>query len=248
MPASATWGSAGPPRPIATTTGSSASPRREAGHLAADRGLAGALARADHGERRRVEGRAVDRRPQLEVGARVAHPAREGHGRELHALAVAEHRLVGEVEHDLGPPLVDRLGERGHAIGAGRGEPARPRRASTPGRSSRCRRRRGRPRRRGRARRRSRCPSASPAGSARRPRARSFASSRCRLLGNRDVDRGDAGPGRQSPTGTVRSCTGSSCSRWNWSPASEKWAMTWLSPNGKRRRMRTCPSSNSSTL
>ena len=54
-PASATRGSAGPPRPMQTITGSTPASRSSAGPVPGDRGLAGALAGADHGQLRPVE-------------------------------------------------------------------------------------------------------------------------------------------------------------------------------------------------
>ena len=71
VPASATCGSGGPPRPMATTTGIQAPARGQAGERARDRRLPGALAGADHRERGRGERRALHRRVEPEVRAQV---------------------------------------------------------------------------------------------------------------------------------------------------------------------------------
>ena len=89
-------------------------------HLAADRGLAGALAGSDDregGDRRR---RCLRRRVESEIGPGVGHAHRQRHRRQRHALAVAQHRLVGQVEHQRGVPGLDRVPEPGRAVVAGR--------------------------------------------------------------------------------------------------------------------------------
>ena len=104
--ATTTSGSGGPPLPIATTT---VAPRRgEApGDVARDGRLADPLAGADHGERRDVDdGRR--RRVEAEVGALVGDAEREDAAREREPLRRAEHRLVGEVEDDVGLMALDR--------------------------------------------------------------------------------------------------------------------------------------------
>ena len=116
MPAIARVGSGGPPRPIATMTGSR--PRR-----AARRATAPAIAvlpvrlpvpmTASVGT--------VKRRPLLgwvepEVGTEVGNPGRQGDGDHLHPLAIAQHRLVGEVEDDLRRELGDRVPQGVHRL------------------------------------------------------------------------------------------------------------------------------------
>ena len=80
------------------------------------RRLPDALARADHRERRRRK-RLVARRLEAEVGAFIAKTGREHAAREEQALSRAEHRLVGEIDDDLGvgEPVVE-LGEQRHPV------------------------------------------------------------------------------------------------------------------------------------
>ena len=75
---SITCGSAGPPRPIATTT-TSRSRASSARDVPGDRGLPDALARSDHRERRQRE-RLEARRIETEVGALVATARRRARG------------------------------------------------------------------------------------------------------------------------------------------------------------------------
>ncbi len=214
-------------------------------HLAADRGLAGAFAGPDDGECGDRRRRRLRRRVESEIGPGVGHAHRQGHRRQRHALAVAEHRFVGQVEHELGVPGVDRIAEPGRTVVAGR-----ERRDAELGQ---------RPRLdlldaadehgaddvvsaldRGRD---------GPAGDRRIVLAvdEHHGSHRRRLL--------SSGAARErglrfgySPTGTVRCWIGASCSRCSCAPASEKCVMTWLSPNGNRRWILTSDPSNSSTL
>ena len=69
------------------------------------------LAQADHGERRRLD-RLERRRIEAEVGADVRQPERERARRPEHPLARPEHRLVGEVDHEIRLDRVERVDER----------------------------------------------------------------------------------------------------------------------------------------
>ena len=62
----------------------------------------------ERGERERLEGGRVE----AEVRPDVREPAREHAAGDGEALARAEHRLVGEVDHDLGPVRLERGLER----------------------------------------------------------------------------------------------------------------------------------------
>ena len=73
-------------------------PRDVPGH----RGLADALAGADHGERRQLE-RVERRRVETEVGADVRQAEREEARREREPQLRRQHRLVGQVDDDLAP-------------------------------------------------------------------------------------------------------------------------------------------------
>ena len=83
-------------------------PRRLARHGR----LAGPLPRADDRDGRDGERRLLDRRVEPEVRAEVGHPLREGDRGDLHPLAVAEDRLVRQIEDRLRVELVDRLADR----------------------------------------------------------------------------------------------------------------------------------------
>ena len=74
--------------------------------------LADALPRPDDGERRTLE-RVQLRRVEAEVGADVRDPVGEKPAREEQARPRIEHRLVREVDRDLG---VARLGHERHAV------------------------------------------------------------------------------------------------------------------------------------
>ena len=86
--------------------------RQHAGDVAGDGRLADPLAGPDHGHGGRPD-RLEARRLEPEVGAFVRHAEREGARGEPEARRRPEHRLVGEVEHDVGGVLGDRLLERG---------------------------------------------------------------------------------------------------------------------------------------
>ena len=73
--------------------------------------LADALAGADHGDGRRPD-RLEARRLEPEVGPLVRHAERQRARREPESCRRPEHRLVGEIEHDVGRVLGDRLLER----------------------------------------------------------------------------------------------------------------------------------------
>ena len=75
------------------------------------RGLPDPLAEADHSERRRLD-RLELRRVEAKVGAHVRQPERERARRPEHALPRPEHRLVGEVDHEIRRNRVERLDER----------------------------------------------------------------------------------------------------------------------------------------
>jgi hypothetical protein len=72
------------------------------------------LAEADHGERRRLDGVQL-RRLEPEVRADVRQSQRERAGRPEHALSRPEHRLVGEVDHEIRLDRVERVHE-GNAV------------------------------------------------------------------------------------------------------------------------------------
>ena len=69
--------------------------------------LPDALAGPGHGDRRLRDRRAL-RRLEAEVGADVRNPEREDAAREREALRRPEHRLVGEVDDDVGRVACDR--------------------------------------------------------------------------------------------------------------------------------------------
>ena len=74
--------------------------------MAGDRGLAHALAGADHGKRRDVD-RLRGRRLEAEVGAFVRETESKHAACEREPLLRAEHRLVREVEDDVGKVALD---------------------------------------------------------------------------------------------------------------------------------------------
>ena len=74
-------------------------------------GLADPLAETDHRERRRLDG-LERRRLEAEVGADVRQPERQRARSPEHPLPRAEHRLVGEVDHEIYLHRVERLDER----------------------------------------------------------------------------------------------------------------------------------------
>ena len=82
-----------------------------AGDVTRDRRLADALAGPDHGHGRRPD-RLEPRRLEPEVGSLVGHAERERARGEPEAGGRPEHRLVGEVEDDVGRVVGDRLLER----------------------------------------------------------------------------------------------------------------------------------------
>jgi hypothetical protein len=73
--------------------------------------LADPLAEPDHGERGRRH-RMQRRGLEAEVRADVRQPERERPRRPQHPLARAEHRLVGEVDHEIRLDGVERVDER----------------------------------------------------------------------------------------------------------------------------------------
>ena len=77
-----------------------------------DGGLPHALAGSDDGERRHGDPDAR-RRVEAEVRAFVGQPEREDAARQREPLARPEHRLVGEIEHQIGRVPLDRHLERG---------------------------------------------------------------------------------------------------------------------------------------
>ena len=87
--------------------------REQPGHVAGDGGLADALAGADD-RQRRPRKRRERRRVEAKVGTDVRQPEREHAAGDPEALARAEHRLVGQVDHDLRLELGDRALERVH--------------------------------------------------------------------------------------------------------------------------------------
>ena len=74
-----------------------------------DGGLADALAGSDHGDRRQLE-RLELRRVEAEVGADVRQACRERPRDPAEPLGRSEHRLVGEVDDDLGAPKPETSG------------------------------------------------------------------------------------------------------------------------------------------
>ena len=109
-------GSGGPPRPMATTTtppSRAIAPVEQAREVTGDGRLADALAGPDDVERRQRAQRQARRRVEGEVGAAVRGPGRQRGAHQQEALAVAEHRLVGEVDDDLGGGGADRAGDGG---------------------------------------------------------------------------------------------------------------------------------------
>jgi hypothetical protein len=75
--------------------------RQQPRRIAGDSSLPHALARADHGQRGRLEGLEL-RRAEGEVGAFVGDAAGKDPACEPETLPRSEHRLVGEVDGDLG--------------------------------------------------------------------------------------------------------------------------------------------------
>ena len=73
------------------------------------------LAQADHGERR-CRDRLERRRLEAKVGADVRQPERERTRRPQHPLPRPEHRLVGEIDHEIGPDRVELADERDAVI------------------------------------------------------------------------------------------------------------------------------------
>ncbi len=122
------------------------------GEMRGDRGLADALARTDHRDRRHVGlPRRVGRRVEAKVGAEVRQPGGKRARRPAEALLGPEHGLVGEVDDELGvAEAIERAARRSRR----RREASRCRRRGSrpPIRTAARRARRGR--RRGSARRR----------------------------------------------------------------------------------------------
>ena len=87
--------------------------REQPGHVAGDGGLADALAGADDRQRRPRE-RRERRRVEAKVRADVWQPEREHTAGDPEALARPEHRLVGEVDHNLRLEVGDRALQRVH--------------------------------------------------------------------------------------------------------------------------------------
>ncbi len=87
---------------------------QQPGHVSADGRLADPLPRSDHGDRRHP-GRRSRRRPELEIGAVIGEPGSERVADEPEALALAQHRLVGEVDD----PARGVLAGRGQHAGGG---------------------------------------------------------------------------------------------------------------------------------
>ena len=77
---------------------------QEPRQMAADRGLADPLAGADDGDGGHAGG-GLRRRPELEVGPAIGEPGRERAADQPEAAALAQHRLVGQVDHPLGRVL-----------------------------------------------------------------------------------------------------------------------------------------------
>ena len=73
------------------------------------------LAQADHGERR-CRDRLERRRLEAKVGADVRQPERKRTRRPQHPLPRPEHRLVGEIDHEIGPDRVELADERDAVI------------------------------------------------------------------------------------------------------------------------------------
>ena len=80
--------------------------------MSGERGLADTLAGADDGDRRQLE-RVKRRRVEAEVGADVRQPEREEPRGEREPKLRRQHRLVGEIDDDLG---VARLLDDRHAV------------------------------------------------------------------------------------------------------------------------------------
>ena len=93
--------------------------------VARHRGLPDPLPEADHGERRRPD-RLERRRVEAEVGADVRQPERERPRRPEHPLPRPEHRLVGEVDHEVHLDRVERVDERDAVVVVTRRELLRP--------------------------------------------------------------------------------------------------------------------------
>ena len=88
------------------------------GEVARHSGLADALARSDHRQRRQCE-RLERRRLEAEVGADVGDAGGQRPRCEREPLRRPEHRLVGQIDHDVGPVLGDRrleVGAERHAV------------------------------------------------------------------------------------------------------------------------------------
>jgi hypothetical protein len=77
------------------------------------RGLARALARADHRHRRLGRNLRAGRRLEAEVGTLVGHTVQQGDRNQVHAHAQVDDRLVRQVEHQLGREPGHR---RGHGL------------------------------------------------------------------------------------------------------------------------------------
>ena len=92
----------------------SALAREQARDVCGHRRLADALAGPDHRQRRKVE-RFEPRRLEMEVRADVLQPQDERAARQLESLDRRHHRLVREVDDDVGLALVERRDER-HAV------------------------------------------------------------------------------------------------------------------------------------
>ena len=88
------------------------------------------LAEPDHRERRRLD-RLERRRVEAEVGADVRQPEREGARSPEHPLPRPEHRLVGEVDHEIRVDRVERVHER-DAVVVAAAQLLRPATSSAP--------------------------------------------------------------------------------------------------------------------
>ena len=124
--------------------------REQPREVPGDRRLADALAGADHGDRRQLE-RLEQRRVEAEVGADVRQARRERARDPAEPLGRPEHRLVGEVDDDLGAVEARRRAARRSrrrraASRCRRPGSRRPTRTAAP-RARRARRARSAPRR-----------------------------------------------------------------------------------------------------
>ena len=90
---------------------------QEPGQMAAHRGLPDPLGGADNRDRRHARGD-LRRRPELEIGPAIREPGRERAADQAEAVALAQHRLVGEVDHALGRVLGRRRDHAGGGIRA----------------------------------------------------------------------------------------------------------------------------------